>query len=222
VKAAIAVEVTQNSKLGAVSCTSASQASCWQGCAFLNKGCYAEHGFQAFTTKRLNAAAAGPVEVAKQEAAAIDQLSGLRPLRLHVVGDCATPTAAKLVSTAAARHQAKAGQPVWTYTHTWRQVDRSAWRGVSVLASCERLEELEQAQARGYAQALVVKQSWGKQALQAGPFKLIPCPAQTHEGVTCSSCKLCFRDQDLRDRRAVIVFSAHGSGAKQVREKVQL
>src|SRR5262245_8197094 len=95
-KIATATEISDNAKTGRVSATYAAQASCPTTCPFLRNGCYAELGasFAGFTTNRLNKAAAADgaraLEVAKAEAAAIATLSGKRPLRLHVVGDCRT------------------------------------------------------------------------------------------------------------------------------------
>lgn len=40
--------------------------------------------------------------------------------------------------------------------------------------------------------------------------KVVVCPAQQREGVTCATCRLCSR----ADRSAIIGFRAHGSGAR--------
>jgi hypothetical protein len=220
---AIAVERTANRKLGDASTTHASQISCPASCPFYTRGCYAETGMQNFVTRRLNAAEGNAAATAATEAAAIGTLSGTRPLRLHTVGDCATPEAARMVSSAADAYRAIDGQPVWTYTHAWRDVPRDAWGTVSVLASCETEADVQQAQARGYATALVAEHRDGKRAWRTPGFpwyipaqRYIPCPQQTSER-TCSDCRLCFDDTALRARNATIVFSPHGSGAKRVR-----
>src|SRR5580765_7996477 len=88
---AIAVERSNNSKIGAMSATYATQRTCPKECPLRDEGCYAETGPMGFTTKRLNRAANGSryhkavaYKAAKQEAQAIDALSGAYPLRLHV------------------------------------------------------------------------------------------------------------------------------------------
>lgn len=40
---------------------------------------------------------------------------------------------------------------------------------------------------------------------------ILPCPAQTHHGVTCTSCRLCFDDQALLERGYAIGFAVHGT-----------
>src|SRR5262245_51876429 len=85
--AAVAVETSDNRKLGPVSATYASQASCPRSCPWFGSGCYAETGHVGHTTRRLNRSAVrGPLAVARAEARAIDRLTADRLLRLHVVG----------------------------------------------------------------------------------------------------------------------------------------
>lgn len=209
---------THNEKIGDVFATYAAQQSCPSGCVFRNGGCYAETGqVGKFVTAPLNAAAdeadASALEVALAEADAIDGLDGSLglPLRLHVVGDCATDETARIVSAAAARYVERGGGPVWTYTHAWGTVDRSSWGEVNVLASCETHADMQEAHTRGYAPSLVVDQFEGrrKTALEAG-FSLLPCPAQTTPGVTCATCRLCTKGIFLHDARMVIGFEIHG------------
>ncbi len=215
--AVFAKEVTEGIKLGPVSATYVSQITCPSACAFRGNGCYAEHGPLAMvTTKRLNKRALNntAIEVAHQEAAAIDRLTGTRDLRLHVVGDCPTAEAAQIIAAAAERYIGRGllcGKivGVWTYTHAWRTVPRSAWGGVSVLASCETTEHVAQARARGYATALVVDAHSGR-TLHEG---VLPCPEQTTPGVQCASCRLCLDDGRLRDAEISIGFGLHGDRA---------
>src|SRR5207248_895946 len=94
-----------NAKLGAVSATYASQASCPPSCPWFKQGCYAESGPTGFTTRRLNRSdVRGAVRIAREEARAIDALTGDRLLRLHVVGDARTKAAARVLGAAAQRY----------------------------------------------------------------------------------------------------------------------
>ncbi len=213
-KPAIAVELTSNRKTGPVSVTHVSQESCPVDCALRYSGCYAETGMQMFVTNRLNRARAkDPEVIARSEAREIGKLSGIRPLRLHVVGDCSTAPAARIVSAAVDGWK----HPVWSYTHAWRKVARKAWGKVSVLASCETPADVKRARVKGYATALVVSKFESSKAYQIDGVKVIPCPAQTHDDVTCTTCKLCWNDVRLREIGATIAFEAHGSGAKKVK-----
>lgn len=216
-----AIERSANAKTGEVSATYAAQGSCPTDCVFLGSGCYAESGNTGIHTHGLNklAGKATALEIARSEARAIDTLSGERPLRLHVVGDCRTNQAAKLVSGAARRFVAKAGQMVWTYTHAWRKVKRESWNGVSVLASCETTQQVREASKKGYKTALVVDRFRDTRAYYADGVKIVPCPQQTGRAENCRACKLCLTGQF----DGTIGFEAHGSRANTVkRHLIQL
>lgn len=254
---AFAVELSENSKTGPVSATYSAQSSCPSCCPLLDgQGCYAETGMVGIYSARLNKNAGGrtaridPRKIAREEARAIDGLTGERPLRLHVVGDARTNGAAKILARAAGDYIRRGwrslllskrmeGRPkpldshwtrVWTYTHAWRTVSRKSWLGpwgnnvVSVLASCETINQTRKAMELGYAAALVVDshpvdgKAW---SAPGGKVTVIPCPAQTKPGeVTCVSCRLCWKDDWLRETRRVIAFEAHGSGKNKVRERL--
>lgn len=215
---AFARELTEDRKLTAdyrtwrISVTNATQRSCPPTCPLYHSGCYAEAGHQAIHTNRLNRAAdetlATPRQIAEAEAAAIRGLTGRNPLRLHVVGDCSTNEAADIVSSAAMDYHAIDGQPVWTYTHAWRSVDRANWRSVSVLASCETDADLTDATDRGYAAALVRKHE-GLPA-EINGLRTIPCPQQTGTKPDCARCMMCAKGSSLKGK-AVIVFDPHGA-----------
>jgi len=220
---AIAVAKSNNAKIGDCATTYAAQASCPSSCVFFNGGgCYAENGrLYTGVTKPLNEAAeyshADPHTVALEEAAAIDALYGStiegRPMRLHTVGDCRTDEAARIVAAAAERYMDRGGGTVWTYTHAWRLVDRESWGRVSVLASCETAEQVELARARGYATSLVVDGFRDASRYSHSGADIVPCPAQTRDDVTCSSCRLCMNDTGLRARGYSIGFEIHGTAS---------
>ena len=211
---------TGNAKLGNLAVTYASQATCPRDCAFFHNGCYAESGPVSWAvTGKLNKSTDTAVESARAEAKGIDALPADKTLRLHVVGDCATDQTAKIVSKAGERYQsrAKLGAKVYTYTHAWRKVKRASWGKVSVLASCETIQATKEAHARGYAAALVVDQHSSAQSYMLEGMRVIPCPQQTKDNVTCESCRLCSDDQYLKSVSGVIAFEAHGVKVKTVK-----
>lgn len=215
---AVARARSQNAKLGDASTTYAAQVSCPTTCAFFaGGGCYAETGrLGKFVTSPLNDAAAeigaSAMDVALAEAAAIQSMESSRPLRLHTVGDCATDETARIVAAAAEDYIERGGGPVWTYTHAWRTVARESWGTVSVLASCETPLDVVLARARGYAPSIVVEEfeSAKRYPLEPSGTGVLPCPAQTHEGIGCTDCRLCFDDQALLERGYAIAFELHG------------
>ncbi len=253
---------TGNQKTGPTSATNAAQASCPNGennasgyrCPLLGQGCYAEDTSQKWVTQRHNTAAgfdpADPYrgskfsvqEIAEAEARCLDaayqtwELIGLNNgVRLHVVGDCVTPQAARAVSRAAEKYVrpnlAGAGaktdsrrKNVWNYTHAWREVPRSAWSpGISVFASCDRIEDIEEAADRGYAPCVVVpdyvQNEAGKYTGNGIPLKngwtLLPCPYEVGmknargERVWCIECGFCLKDDFFRSKKFAVAFAAH-------------
>ena len=214
--AVIAIERSNNRKTGAVSATYAPSATCPQACPFRGAGCYGEHGPTALHLARINeqAASMSPAQIAQAEATAIAELSGKRPLRLHVVGDCATDDCAMTVAEACAAYARRDGSPVWTYTHAWRDVDVRSWGGISVLASCETVADVIAATERGYAGSVTGP------GLVAPGHTAIRCPAE-YRDTRCVDCLLCCRAERLRDSKRVIVFTPHGSGKQRLAARLQ-
>jgi hypothetical protein len=157
-----------------------------------------------------------PIDIAREEAKAIRNMKGSAPLRLHVVGDCRTSRATKIVASAAEDYMNEHNQKAWTYTHAWREVPRESWGKVSVLASCEIVEDAKYAMERGYAVCMV----WSKPFKRPFTFQglnMVPCIQETH-GIKCDKCKVCMHDEKLRDKNKVICFFPHGSGKENVRK----
>lgn len=207
-------------------------ASCPHDCPFKDalpdehaaKGpCYANQGRVAANIGyKINAVKATAIQAARAEAREIRYWAPLapegHPLRLHVMGDCRTATAARIVSRACNAWRG----PVWVYSHAWRTVPRSAWGRVSVLASIEDPREGRAVIRRGYAPALVVDghPKDGK-AWKAHGVTWIPCPEQTR-GRTCVQCRLCFDADKLRKRKQGITFDAHGQSRARVVRRLQV
>ena len=206
-----------------VSVTMAAQASCPPDCPFFKKGCYAERGPQGMITSKLNKSPiTDPVGIAEHEAKQIGRLSGVFDLRLHVVGDARTDQAAMILAHASAEYRTKHNRPVWTYTHA-HDVDRNSWGPVSVLRSCESMEQVKKAHQDNYAAALVVAEFESEKAypLEDG-YVGIPCPQMTGKAASCAECGLCKKDRLLHSSKRVILFAAHGSGKKRVIEMLKL
>lgn len=207
------VERSANSKTGLVSATYASQATCPTTCPLKGSGCYAEGGMVGMHTRKLNKSAeTDPDQLAWAESIAIAGLTGELPLRLHVVGDATTDSAARMLSGAAEFHTRKHAQPVWSYTHAWREVARGSWQGVSILASCESTQDAKLAMQKGYAAAVVVAEHKGEggRAWMEDGVRMVPCPQQTGRSADCRSCGLCMRAESLLTVGSVIAFQVHG------------
>lgn len=217
---ATATHNSENRKLGMMAATYATQASCPASCPLFNNGCYAEQNLVGIQTRRLNRnapAAATPEEIAIAEAEAIDALPVVRgnPLRIHVVGDCSTEGAARIVAAAAERYMARGGGPAYAYTHAWRDVPREVWGKVSVLASCESADDVPLANYRGYAAAVIMKDLPVTVQNDYHGARVLPCAYETR-GTQCRDCRWCMRDGWLKERGLTIGFKPSGAQAKKV------
>lgn len=222
----LAPEVSKNAKTGPVSATWAPQHTCPTSCPLKDDNCYAEKGLAGIHTRKLNKAEfRGDTATANEEARAIDDLTGRRDLRVHVVGDCKTDTAATIVSGAMTRHESKHNKSAWTYTHAWKptkeNVSPKSWGSANVLASCDNLDEVTKAKALGWATATVAPENTplfdkltDGRAVTVDGLKLIPCPNETAKyrnakPVTCVECRLCFDAPRLKQMNATIAFLEH-------------
>ncbi len=223
------IEKTSNVKLGPISVTYASQASCPNSCPFKGNGCYAESGpvYWSVTSKLNKSPETNVDKIAEEEAKAIDTLSATRHLRIHVVGDSTTDKAAKAISKAATKYKKKAKDnghdvKVYKYTHCWSDVKRSSFgKDISVLASCETANDIKKARSRGYAAAIVVDTFKDKKVYEIeGGERIIPCPSQTKDGTTCNDCRLCMDDERLLKAKLTIAFESHGARKGTVKKKL--
>jgi hypothetical protein len=212
---AMSVEVSGNKKIGRVSVINAPFSTCHTDCPWLNNGCYASYGPVSIQERKLDHSAS-PLEVAREEARLMGELKSGLDLRLHVFGDSRTRAGTKILARAAREYMKRWGKKIWTYTHAWRRVQSEDWGQISVLASCETADHVREAWSRGYAAAIVVDSHPGEKAYLIDGIKVIPCPAESRE-VTCESCRLCMNSDRLRENKLAIGFSAHGSGAKRVK-----
>lgn len=217
----IVMERTRNDKLGDMSTTYVTQETCPTSCVFKDNGCYAERGFVGIHSKRLNRFQRvnrySLRQLANMEASMIDTLSGRRRLRAHVVGDCRDAIGASVVGAALVRHEQKHGQRSWTYTHAWRDIEHPFWAGARVLASCETLQDLREADARGYACTTTIglRANHERKWYEFHEFTVIPCPAQFYQPngqrqTTCQRCNLCSDVDRNWARKTVVGFQPDG------------
>lgn len=209
-KSAIAVENSENIKLGLVSATYVSQHTCPTTCPLRNAGCYAQKGNTGIHTARLNRSKnKSPLTIAKEEALAINSLTGKKHLRLHVVGDCKDIASAKILAESADNYMSKHGKIVWAYTHT-KRIPKDSWGKISVLRSVHTVRQAETAHKQGYASALVVDafKDTKKYSIGRG-LNGIPCPQQTGKAKDCVSCGLCMKSDKLHKNNIVILFKKH-------------
>lgn len=119
--------------------------------------------------------------------------------------------------------RAQSGRRGFTYTH--KPVESSRWAennqkaileantaGFTVNLSANNLAQADRYAGLNIAPVVVVlpKDATERTFTPAGR-KVITCPAQTRDGITCATCGLCQR----KDRSVIIGFRAHGTAAKK-------
>lgn len=218
-KLAIAVSLSHDKKVGLMAATYVARASCPKSCPLFHHGCYASLGHCGVHTHRLDRAAANvhatTLTVAKAEAWAIKNMTIIPnlPLRGHIVGDCSTPKCAEIVGDAYRSYMDRGGGISYSYTHAWATVPRKAWGPrISILASCESLDQVFLARKMGYhAAVLLVREKLIKATTIQG-IKILPC-SHALKGTFCSECKLCMREDFLAKSGSVVAFQATNAPA---------
>lgn len=223
------IEKSGNRKIGDMSCTWVTLDTCPNTCFLKKSGtCYTLSGPAGIHVSKMNKAAKSirgkdsdydfKIKLARQEANGIKKLSGKKPLRIHVSGDSSTTRGTRLLAQAAKVYKSKHNQPVYSYTH-YHKTKRSDWGEISILRSCETLEQAEKAHSDGFASSMVVSEFKSEKAYDLGNgFKGIPCPEQTGKQENCVKCGLCMKDTLLHKNKMVILFAAHGSGTKKIKK----
>ena len=186
-----------------------SKASC-KGCPMLKNGdCYSQFGTASMAHSSMiranNKAKARGERRYTLKQALLKSKRSAKMARLSAIGD---PGALPLeyLRKAIKAIRAMGLDPVG-YTHHWRGLPELA--GV-LMASCDALEDCDQALEMGYRAAVVLP--WDHQGSFTTPqgAKGIVCPAMTAEergaSLTCNECRLC----DGSKRGPVIGFPNHG------------
>lgn len=144
--------------------------------------------------------------------------------RVNVSGDiCATGTnninPAYLAMIAGS--MIGAGYKPYTYTHAAKtytnlQILKAINNyGMTINASCEKLEDVEKVLATGVPAVLAVEKMGAKLVKKNG-VNYVHCLAQACPGRTCENCQICTRAK----RNCVVVFEGHGPAGvvKKIRE----
>jgi len=205
--------------------------SCPNSCKLKDAGCYAQTSFVGMQVARLNKEAVGmsSLQLARAEAKVIDNayngkaIPANRDMRLHVAGESRTVTGSKIINKAIGRWKQRGGGDCWSYTHAWKNVPRSDWDNVSMLASVDTVNDVEAARNQGYAPAIVVDSFSSDKAFKiaGNSTKFIPCPAQTRE-VGCTDCRLCFDADRLFEGNFGIAFAAHGVKKEAIKRRLNV
>ena len=112
----------------------------------------------------------------------------------------------------------------YTYTHcsisarNAKIIREALAKGFVINYSCETVVEVMKATGLGCEAVITsINPEDTIKNLKAEGIKAVQCPAQTHNNVSCESCKLC-----SRPRLTTVVFKIHGNGSNKARKVIML
>lgn len=212
-------KVSSNAKTGPIPTSTSERSSCWQGCAFYDKGCYAASGPQALHWRKVSEGERGMSwdvfcsEIRKLFRGQLWRHNVSGDLPHDGLGDIDAPKFQQLID-------ANRGRRGYTYTHhplndhNVKLLQDANSNGFTVSASCQSVEVADKVMSDHNIPAVAVVNSEESRRFftTSSGRKVIVCPATLHDNVTCATCRLCQQP----DREFVIAFPAHGTAKKTV------
>jgi hypothetical protein len=216
---ALFIARSSNGKTGPIPTTYVDEATCPPSCPHYRTTCYAE----GYHTRLAWTRAAKGLDI-DALAAKIQALPAGAFWRHAVAGDL--PGHGETIDAAALGELVRAniGRRGFTYTHKHRSAENLTWIrhanawGFTVNLSADNPAEADALAdtKAGPVVCLVPMDAQEKSTTPAGR-RIIVCPAQTRDEVTCQTCQLCQR----ADRSTIIGFRAHGTRAKAADAKAR-
>lgn len=211
------VAVSSNSKTGPIPVTYRDMdATCPRDCPFFANGCYGDGRIKALARKF-----SSTVTLDHANSVLSRRLKSARYLRDRVVGDLVDASGKFDMGyvLAIAKLSAKHGLKVFGYTHAWRkltkaQVKRISASGYVMNASCETVADVRQAISLGMP--AVITNGKILEGAMIDDMRVITCPAQSRDNVTCATCGLCAKT----DRKVIVRFMPHGPSRKRAERAI--
>lgn len=213
---------TLNEKTGPIPLTLTERGSCPPACSLKGAGCYAEeHMFLRYHWERT-------VELGLFWDEFLEKVEALPEgtlWRHNEAGDL--PGKGNAIARPALRALAlaNAGRRGFTFTHKPLTPENAAAireavaLGFAINLSADSIEQADALVAANVAPvSVVLPTTWPSRAVRSpAGNQIVVCPAQTSNGVTCKTCRLCAAP----DRKAIVGFRAHGLRQAMVTELVR-
>jgi hypothetical protein len=205
---------SSNVKVGAIPVSGTSANSCPDSCPMKAKGCYAKSGPISWFWNKVNKN--GMTE--NQFLKGIKELAKGTFWRHNQFGDLCGD--GEKVSPLFLFKLVKANRGKKGFTYTHKHVDKSNHslikfankNGFTINLSANNLNEADSLHNLNIAPVTVVLDENAPATLQTpSGKKVIVCPAQQKEGLTCAKCQLC-----SKQRNVIVGFRAHGMAKKHV------
>jgi len=208
--------VSSNAKTGPIPVSTSSSVTCSDACPFKKDGCYADSGPLALHWSKVTSGQRGfdwSAFLAKVRTFPSGQL-----WRHNQAGDL--PGVGDKVDAKALRElvDANVGKRGFTYTHKPLSLGnlsaiRSAnKRGFVVNLSANSVSHADTLAKTGLPVAAVVPQESPDRFTTPEGNRVVICPAQRVDNLSCDKCRLCAKG----NRGFIVGFKPHGTGAKRV------
>jgi hypothetical protein len=172
--------------------------------------CYAQHGSPSFAHAAMVKCASKGKDYSFARAI-LSRAASARMVRFGAIGDPAAIDPDILLRWIDGSR--KLGLDVVGYTHQWRE-DAHQWLSEHFMASCDSLDEVDEAERMGWRATVVVRPDFTKGRTHDGTKAVVVCPAIAAERkgrkVTCNDCRMC----DPSKPGPVIAFPDHGPTAR--------
>lgn len=207
--------ISNNQKTGKIPVSTTSADTCPDSCPLKSAGCYAKSGKLSMHWNAVTANKRGVDFETFIES--IRRLPRGQLWRHNQAGDL--PGLNETIDKVALERlvQANRGKRGFTYTHKPMTPENMAAikvanaNGFTINLSANSLSHADQLKALNVAPiAAIITSDSPKTFRTSGGNKVVTCPAQTSERVTCEKCKLC----SLSSREYIIGFLPHGTGKK--------
>ena len=207
-----------NAKTGPIPVSTSSAVTCADDCPFKSKGCYAKGGPLALHWSKVTSGERG-----------IDWQSFIKQVRSFPSGQLWRHNQAgdlpgignKIDATALAElSAANAGKRGFTYSHkpptgsnlTALRAANAA--GFTINLSANSVAHADQLASLGLPVAAVVPQDSPDRFATPEGNRVVVCPAQRVEGLSCDKCRLCAKG----NRGFIVGFKPHGAASKAVNQ----
>ena len=208
--------VSGNKKTGPIPVSTSSKETCPDTCPFKGNGCYAEGGPLRIHWSKVTDGERGVDE--EQFLREIYALPRYTPWRHNQAGDIPHVNGVidrdHLMRLTEANNRKKG----FTYTHhdlrdenveTLRMANEG---GFAVNVSVDNISQVDDVKKKGLPMVCVIPSDSPNVMHTDGGTKIVACPADKSDRVSCSTCALCADSK----RDYVIGFRPHGSGKKKV------
>jgi hypothetical protein len=216
------IRFSTNYKVGPMPVTRTDKKSCPSTCPLLGNGCYAGAGHSNIHWKKLDN---GGLNI-DQLAALIKKLPIGTIWRHNEAGDLPhtgdnQTIDGQLLGKIVAANSRKNG---FTYTHyplTQQNIEtlkQANEKGFTINVSANNFEELDFAMEQNLPSVVMVDENSPNKFTTKNGNKVIVCPNQLKDKITCIECGLC----QQKDRKFAIAFKLHGIGKNKAKKALQI